>query len=409
MRYDVIVVGAGPGGSTAARECAERGLSVLLLDKAEFPRDKPCGGAVTIRAAELLPFSLTDVVERTLSGMHLTLRRSRGVSRHSSENLVYMTQRSRFDAFLVEQALNAGVELQERAAVRAVDRHASHVVVRTGDGSYEGSTLVAADGANGQTARMAGLELNLLHGIAFEGNITPTGRFPAEWEDSFGMDLGGVAGGYGWVFPKRDHLNIGIGGWKYVGPTLRALLDRLVRSYGFDPVDLWGLRGFHLPLRRSNTPLVDGNVLLVGDAAGLLDPLTGEGIFAAIWSGSAAAKHLSAFSAGEEPDLSGYREDVERELVPDLSVARQFQDLLHLAPGVYMMAEHLSSIAWGLTCRVLRGEQTYAGVMRDHPTLATIVGFVSDLVRVTPYLQRLAGLRDPEPPERFFLGGVQHQ
>ena len=108
-----------------------------------------------------------------------------------------------------------------------------------------------------------------------------------------GLNLGGIPGGYGWIFPKRDHLNIGLGGWKHVGPSLRARLDELVRLYGFDPGDLWGLRGHHLPLRSSTTPLVSGNLLLVGDAAGLVDPLTGEGIHAAIRSGRAAAHHMA--------------------------------------------------------------------------------------------------------------------
>jgi len=107
-------------------------------------------------------------------------------------------------------------------------------------------------------------------------------------------------------------------------------------------------------------------------------------------------------------DLSGYRSDVERELVPDLRISRQFQDLFHLTPAMYMRVERATSVLWGLVCRILRGEQTYAGMMRSHTTLATIVEFVSDLVRVTPYLQRAAGLREPAPPQRFFLGS-SHQ
>jgi flavin-dependent dehydrogenase len=221
------------------------------------------------------------------------------------------------------------------------------------------------------------------------------------------MDFGSTPGGYGWIFPKGDHLNIGVGGWKYLGPSLRSRLDRLVRFYGFDPDDLRGLRGHHLPLRQPSSPLVDGNVLLVGDAAGLLDPFTGEGIYAAIWSGRTAARHLEEYVAGEVEDLSGYGLEVERELVPDLRISRQFQDLFHLTPAAYMRLERATSIIWGLACRILRGEQTYAGVMQNHTTLATIVEFVSDLVRVSPFLQRAAGLEDPAPPQRFFLHSSQ--
>ena len=409
MRYDVIVAGAGPAGSTTARECAARGLSVLMLDKSEFPRDKPCGGGVTVRAARLLPFDLTPVVEREVFGVHFTTRQANGFTRRSPQKLSYLTQRRLLDAFLVERAIDAGATLRQRAPVRDVDRRNTHVVVSTADGTFEGSTLVAADGANGPTAKLAGVDAGLIHGVALEGNITPREGFPREWEDVLGLDLGTTAGGYGWIFPKGDHLNIGIGGWKYVGPTLRGRLKELVRFYGFDPADLWGLKGHYLPIPRRACRLVDGNMLMVGDAGGLLDPMTGEGIYAAIWSGRAAARHLAAYVGGEVEDLEGYRREAERELIPDLRVSRQVHDLFHLSPALYTWIERRTSILWGLVCHMLLGERTYAGVMQAHRTAATLIDFASDLVRVMPSLQRIAGIRDPAPPQRFFLHGADNR
>ena len=409
MQYDVIVVGAGPAGSTTARECVSRGLSVVILDKAEFPRDKPCGGAVTVRVAGMLPFELTPVIERVVYGIHMSTGRSDGFDRRSRKELAYLTQRRHLDTFLLERAIEAGAYLRERSPVREVERHPSHVIVRTDDASYEGSTLVVADGANGATAKLAGIEVGLTMGIAFEGNVTPSGEFPKKWEDTLAIELGGVPGGYGWLFPKEDHLNIGIGGWKYVGPSLRARLDELVRFYGYEPADLWGLKGHHLPLRNRNSPLVDGNVLLVGDAAGLLDPMTGEGIFTAVWSGKSAAKNLAAYLGEETHDLEGYRRDVEQGLIPDLRISRQFHDLFHLSPGFFMSVERRTSILWRVLSRIMRGEQTYAGMMLKHPAMATATDFISDLVRVSPLLQRRAGLRDPAPPERFFQKGSGHR
>lgn len=406
MRYDVLVAGAGPAGSTVARECASRGLSVLVLDKAEFPRDKPCGGGVTWRASELLPFDLMPVVERVIFGITMSVRRKKSFTRRSPQTITFLTQRARFDAFLLQKAVEAGAVLREGTPVHGVERFPDHVVVRSRGETFEARALVAADGANGPTARMAGVDAHLVQGIAIEGNITPRNGFPKEWEDVLGLDFGSPPGGYGWIFPKEDHLNIGIGGWKYTGPTLRDKLKQLARYYGYDPAEMWGVRGHHLPLLQSTRSLVDGNMLLVGDTGGLLDPITGEGIYAAIWSGQIAAKHLALYVAGEVPSLVPYRLQVERELLPDLQVSRQFHDVFHLSPRFYMAIERRTSIIWKMACRVLLGQETYAGVMAQHRAVATLLDLVSDLVRVSPRLQRIAGLRDPAPPQRFFLHGA---
>ena len=403
MRYDVIVIGAGPAGSTTARECASNGLSVLLLDKAEFPRDKPCGGGLAVRTAELLPFDISPVVERTINGLLLNQKRTNDCTLRSQHDLVYMTQRSQLDALMVQRAVDTGVQLQERSTIRSIDRSESNVVVRTADHSYEGRALVAADGTNGVTTRMAELDTRMWHGIALEGNITPGNGIPDKWKSVMALNLGEYPGGYGWLFPKGDHINIGVSGWKYLGPTLRPSLKELVHYYGFDYDDMWGVRGYHLPIRQPTSLLSDGNVLAVGDAAGLLDPLTGEGIHAGIWSGQAAARHLREYIAGDASDLSGYAAEVHEEWIPELRVSRRFHDLFHLTPGLYAMILRRSPTLWNFLCRVLLGQQTYAGAMKNRRWLNTAVELVSDLVRVTPFLQRAAGIQHPEPPLRFFV------
>ncbi len=403
MNYDVIVVGAGPAGSTAARECAARGLSVLMLDRAEFPRDKPCGGGVTVRASKMLPFSIDSVLERVITDLHLTYKQSNGFTRRSEEEVVSMTQRRNFDTLLVEKAVQAGATLRERTQVVQITRDAAGVEVKTEDESFSGSVLVAADGANGKTSTMAGIQPKVWRQVALEGNVTPEGGIPPQWETAFGVDIGGMPGGYGWIFPKRDHLNIGIGGWRYAGPTLRDRLTGLVKFYGYRVEDLWGLRGHYLTIRQPDSPLADGNALLVGDAAGLVDPITDEGIYSAIWSGRAAAGHIAAYVGGEAADLSGYRDEVERDLVPELRVSRRFHDLFHLSPWLYLWIERRSSLVWALARRLLRGDQTYVNVMLKHRVTGTAIDFASDLVRITPVLQRRSGLRDPAPPQRFFV------
>ena len=402
MMYDVIIAGAGPAGSTTAREAASSGLSVLMLDRAEFPRDKPCGGGVNVRAANLLDLDLSPVTERTITGATFSWRRRFEFSRTSRCPITYMTQRRDLDTFLAEQAVNAGVNFRQREALGSVERRGNHVTVQAGGYTYRGHTLVVADGANGIAARMASISTDFVHWIALEGNITPKGAFPGRWETSMGFDFGSLPGGYGWVFPKGDHLNVGVGGWKHAGPALRSKLDQLAGSYGFDTTDLWGVRGYHLPIRQKGSKLVDGNILLVGDAAGVLDPLTGEGIFGAVWTGKAAAETIEGYLDGRMPGLDAYRQRVESQLSPELIVGGQLHDIFHVWPGLFVGMERGASVLWPPFERMLRGEETYVSFARGLGRMWPLLEFLSDSIRVFPPLRRMSGLNDAIAPERFF-------
>ena len=141
------------------------------------------------------------------------------------------------------------------------------------------------------------------------------------------------------------------------------------------------------------------------NAAGVLDPLTGEGIYADIWNGIAAARHIQNYISGVMSDLSDYRKEVEAALLPDLEVSHRFHEVFHLTPGLFTRLEKVTTRLRSLVCRLMRGKQTYASVMRNHFALAAIVDFISDMARVTPFLQHRSGMRYPLAPDLFFLGG----
>ncbi|MFN8556922.1 MAG: geranylgeranyl reductase family protein [Dehalococcoidia bacterium] len=364
MHVDVIVIGGGPAGSTAAREAAAAGARVVLLDKAAFPRDKPCGGGVNLRAARLLPFDLSPVVERTISAVRFSYRQTRPFTRRYPGVLTYMTRRGRLDEFLVHQAVTAGADLRERQPVRAIDLN-GRVTVRTPSGAISADTLIGADGANGVTARLAGLTGPRDLAVALEANVYPDDGPPAAWRDTLALDLGGIPGGYGWLFPKEDHLNVGVGGWKYLAGGLRPRLDHLARHFGVAPDRLRDLRGHHLPVRRRGAAIAGGRVMLVGDAAGLVDPLSGEGIYAAIASGRMAARHALAVIDGRARDLAGYQREVDRVLGPELLDSARLQDLFNLdAAGVRCAMLRRSDRLWHWLCRIIRGEETYSTLKR---------------------------------------------
>src|ERR1700749_2134380 len=155
--FDVLVVGGGPAGSTAAWRLADAGASVLLVDKATFPRDKPCGGGLTARAVKQCPVDPTPVVEERGDLVELRFRYGDAVTRHASAPVIHMTQRRRLDAFLLDAAREKGVEVREGETIDVADASADWIV--------------GADGANGMTARALGLGAGIVHGVAYEGNV----------------------------------------------------------------------------------------------------------------------------------------------------------------------------------------------------------------------------------------------
>ena len=378
-KYDVIVAGAGPAGSTAARHLARGGARVLVLDRARFPRDKPCGGGVTFRADLAGDLNLDAVTEREIYGVRISIKRGRRFARESDTLLARMTQRSRLDEYLFEQAAAAGAEVRDGAGVRTIEATRTGVRVLAGCDAYEALVLIGADGINGVTARSAGLHPSSETAVAFEANYPLDGALEDEWGRYIGLDLAGIPGGYGWVFPKGDHLNVGVGGWKYVGPTLRSELAALCSYYGLDPSRLYGHRGYQLPLRRDGAPVVRGPVMLAGDAAGLVDPLSGEGIWAAFVSGRAAAAEATRYLAGEVSDLRGYQHALEAEVRDDIIGSRRLQGVFQRLPSASILMLKYNTAFWRYLVQIIRGDLTYPELPRKLGPLGAVIEAWGDL------------------------------
>ena len=357
QRWDVVVVGAGPGGSTAAYDLAQAGARVLLLDRARFPRDKPCGGGVLVSALKMLPFSLDPVTERTITAFRVRYKRSWQFEHRYHEPLAVMTQRSRLDAFLCEQAQSVGAEFRDASPVRAID--GTTVTLANGD-VHAAEAIIAADGANGVVRRSLGLP-RMRAAVALEGNASRADQAASElWTDAVGLELGSLPGGYGWVFPKANHCNVGLGGMPSTGPMLRDELAQYAGCESLSADELTGLRGHHLPLRDPDSALSCGRTAFIGDAAGLIDPLAGEGIGNAFRSGQLAAAAALDIAAGRSADFSAYRSAVEAEIEPDLRVARQLHALFHITPWPYVQMLRRSERYARAFCRIVRGESSYS-------------------------------------------------
>jgi geranylgeranyl reductase family protein len=300
--FDALVVGGGPAGSTTAYRLADAGASVLLVDKATFPRDKPCGGGLTTRALLACPVDPAPVVEEEVDVVELRFRYGDAVERRSPKPVIHMTQRRHLDAFLLEAARERGVEVREGTTIDLTNAPADIVV--------------GADGANGTTARAVGLGRGIVHGVAYEGNV-PYGVVSRErYAHRAIVEFADIPGGYGWVFAKGDHVNVGVGAWQSEGPRIREHLARVCAAHSLNPERLEDLRGHRLPMRRPGTPIAGERALLVGDAAGLIDPVSGDGMYECFVSSEHAATAILDLLAGRASSLEPYESAVEAALLP---------------------------------------------------------------------------------------------
>jgi geranylgeranyl reductase family protein len=348
--FDVAVVGAGPAGSTTAYRLARARARVLLIDKVRFPRDKPCGGGLTMRAVRQLPVSVEPVVEDRITRARCRLKYGPVMERSSEQVLCLMTQRRRLDAFLVEQAAAAGADFRDGLRVEVEsDRR-----IRIDGQSVSVGAVVGADGANGVTAKALGLGGGIVNGVALEGNL-PYERLPRDdWRGMLVLELATLPGGYGWIFPKGDHVNVGVGGWGSEGPRLREHLKILCDHYGIRLEELSNLRGHRLPMRRPETRLARGRALLVGDAAGVLDPVSGDGIYEALVSGKLAAEHILTDS------LEGYEPALRERLDPLSSAGWGAKKALDRFPRAVFAIMRLP-VTWRVLEKLMLGEVAHPG------------------------------------------------
>ena len=358
-RYDAIVIGAGPAGSTSAYRLARAGARVLLLDRAKFPRDKPCGGGLTIRAVRQLPVSPDPVVEHTVSRMGFRLRYGTRFERESREPLVLMTQRRRLDHYLVEEAVAVGAEFRDGVRVADVEAGETGVSVTVDGEHVSAEVLVGADGVNGTTRKTLGLGGDYVLGVAFEGNVRQE-LVGSRYDNLAEFELGTIPGGYAWIFPKGDHVNVGVGGWESQGPTLRGHLKQLCRAHGIPDEAVEELRGHRLPCRKPQSVAARGRALLVGDAGGLVDPLSGDGMYEAFVSSRLAGETVVERLEGKVDRLDGYNRKLSNALNLGAAASWGAKIAFDRHPRAVFELGRLP-IAWGAVERMLRGDIGHPG------------------------------------------------
>lgn len=320
-RFDVVIVGAGPAGSSAATVLAAAGLKVALVDKARFPRNKLCGGLLSQRCTSAIRDAFgacTLPIEITATGAAVFAANEMVVRVRDCKPLQF-TSRRQLDACLAGLAAARGATVVEGSAVTALDCDTG--TISLADGRVLSATFViGADGAASRTRKLLGVPMDrrgFAVGLEMEVPRNDVRRIVQDPEVYFGI----AEWGYGWVFPKRDTLTVGIGGLVRENADMPRLFREFART-AIGAVPAQPVCGSPIPFGNFVSRPGRGSTLLVGDAAGLVEPLTGEGIAFAVQSGLHAAQAIIEATRCEsaaralEFYLPGYR-----------SIVRSFKDV----------------------------------------------------------------------------------
>ncbi len=288
--WDAIVVGAGPAGCAAAYDLAAAGREVLLLDRAIFPRQKACAGGLTLKTVQALRYSVDPVVRQKISHMRLERDGSRSSVLRRRSPYCYMTVRRELDDYCLRQTLSAGAKFQHIRAIEAVTEDESGVTLRADGQALRARFLIGADGVHSRVRQLTdGGKGWFWRAFALEA-VVP---IAAAAEQELVFDFAPIRDGYGWVFPKGDHVNVGLYSYAPEEKIDRARLAAYIHRR-FGTVSAEDMIGQYAGFGAAQHRILPTRTFLVGDAGGFVDPLTGEGIYFAIASGQAAAEAIEA-------------------------------------------------------------------------------------------------------------------
>ncbi|MFF3564804.1 geranylgeranyl reductase family protein [Streptomyces sp. NPDC002574] len=376
--WDVVVVGAGPAGASAAYAAAAAGRSVLLLEKAELPRYKTCGGGIIGPSRDALPpgfeLPLRDRVHAVTFSLNGRLTRTRR-SRHMLFGLI---NRPEFDAQLVDAAVAAGAELRTGAAVSRVEQHGTSVpdrrtvaVVLNNGETVLARAVVGADGSASRIGAHVGVKMDQVD-LGLEAEIPVPPEVAEDWAGRVLIDWGPLPGSYGWVFPKGETLTVGVISARGDGGATKRYLEDFIGRLGlagFEP----SISSGHLTrCRADDSPLSRGRVLVCGDAAGLLEPWTREGISFALRSGRLAGEWAVRISESHDAvdarrQALNYAFAVKAGLGVEMGVGRRMLGIFEKRPGVLHAVLTTLPPAWNTFARITRGSTSLAEIVRTHP------------------------------------------
>ncbi|MBO1767268.1 geranylgeranyl reductase family protein [Allobranchiibius sp. GilTou38] len=361
MPYDVIVVGAGPAGSSAAHAAADAGARVLILDRATFPRYKTCGGGLIGPTLAALPQDLQLPSRAEIHRATLTLAGGRWADRRSDRRLLRLVDRASFDHALLRSAQAAGAQTHEGVTVTGVEQDEDLVTLQTSEGPLTAHYVIGADGSASRVARHVDVRTDGVD-LGLEVELE-TGDQAHRWEGRVHLDWGADPGTYAWVFPKGDTLTVGVIQSRGHAAATRAYLARFVTDMGLSGLREIQSSGHLTRCRTVDSPLSRGRVLVAGDAAGLLEPWTREGISYAVRSGRFAGRSVGADGADPAAVRAAYDAAVESTLAREMAAGRIALRAFERSPALMHHIVARTGRGWREFGRLTGGDATLADAL----------------------------------------------
>ncbi|GIF65585.1 hyaluronate lyase [Asanoa ishikariensis] len=359
--WDVAIIGGGPAGLSAAYEAAQAGARTLVIEKAVHPRYKTCGGGLIGTSIDQVEGRITIPAADRTATMAVTLDGRREFVRTSVDGPVLaLVRRTEFDDRLRAAAADAGAQVRQGVGVRGIEQDTDGVRLRLADGEeVTARTVIGADGSSGVTARHVGVEYSQVD-LGLEVELPIPANLRPQWRGRVLLDWGPIPGSYGWVFPKDDTLTVGVIAARGSGDRTRTYLKALVDRFGLGGITPVEDSGHLTRVRAPDSPLRRDRVIVAGDAAGLLEPWTREGISFATRSGAIAGRHAGS------GDLDGYETAIEAALGAEMRAGRRLMATFTKRPWAFH-AVLASPPGWRMFRRWCRGETTFDALIEKLP------------------------------------------